>query len=61
MRNFGYGSSTKSPYTVIGQDEMADLGLSADPDSVLNAGILQSPIKGEDRLQRMFDEVKASN
>src|SRR5262245_9731667 len=61
MRNFGYGSSTKSPYTVIGQDEMADLGLSSDPDSVLTAGILQSPIKGEERLQRMFDEVKASN
>jgi spermidine/putrescine transport system substrate-binding protein len=61
MRNFGYGSSTKSPYTVITQEEMSDLGLSSDPDSVLTAGILQSPIKGEERLQRMFDEVKASN
>jgi spermidine/putrescine transport system substrate-binding protein len=61
MRNFGYGASTKSPYTVITQEEMADLGLSNDPDSVLTAGILQSPIKGEERLQRMFDEVKASN
>jgi len=61
MRNFGYGSSTKAPYTAMGQQELADLGLSSDPDSVLNAGILQRPIKGEERLQKMFEEVKAIN
>lgn len=60
MRNFGYGSSTKTPYTILSAEELADLGLSPDPDAVLNAGILQSPIKGEERLQMMFEEVKAS-
>lgn len=60
MRNFGYGSSTKTPYTMLSQDELAELGLSPNPDAVLNAGILQSPINGEERLQRMFEEVKAS-
>lgn len=61
MRNFGYGSSTKSPYTILSPEELADLGLSPDPDSVLNAGILQRPIIGEERLQRVFEEVKAIN
>jgi len=61
MRNFGYGSSTKSPYTVMSAQELADLGLSTNPDSVLNASLLQRPIKGEERLQRMFEEVKAIN
>ena len=61
MRTFGYGSSTKSPYTILSPEELADLGLSPDPDSVLNAGILQRPIIGEERLQRVFEEVKAIN
>jgi spermidine/putrescine transport system substrate-binding protein len=60
MRNFGYGSATKAPYSMLSQEELAELGLSPNPDAVLNVGILQSPIKGEERLQRMFEEVKAS-
>jgi spermidine/putrescine transport system substrate-binding protein len=60
MRNFGYGSATKTPYTILSKDELADLGLSPNPEAVLGKGILQSPIKGEERLQRMFEEVKAS-
>jgi spermidine/putrescine transport system substrate-binding protein len=60
MRNFGYGSATKTPYTMLSQDELAALGLSPNPEAVLSKGILQSPIKGEERLQRMFEEVKAS-
>jgi spermidine/putrescine transport system substrate-binding protein len=61
MRNFGYGSATKTPYTILSKDELADLGLSPRPDEVLGKGILQRPIKGEERLQRMFEEVKASH
>jgi spermidine/putrescine-binding protein len=61
MRNFGYGSATKSPYAILSPEELADLGLSPDPDSVLNASLLQRPIKGEERLQKTFEEVKAIN
>jgi spermidine/putrescine transport system substrate-binding protein len=60
MRNMGYGSATKKPYAILSKEELADLGLSPNPDEVLAKGILQSPIKGEERLQRMFEEVKAS-
>jgi spermidine/putrescine transport system substrate-binding protein len=61
MRNFGYGSSTQQPYTMLSADELASLGLTPNPAEVLSAGILQSPIKGEAELQRMFEEVKASS
>ncbi|MGE0116982.1 MAG: PotD/PotF family extracellular solute-binding protein [Dongiaceae bacterium] len=61
MRNFGYGSSTKAPYAAMSEQELADLGLSPNPEAVLSAGILQSPIQGEERLQRMFEEVKAGS
>ncbi|MGH6928616.1 MAG: ABC transporter substrate-binding protein, partial [Dongiaceae bacterium] len=40
MRNFGYGSATKTPYTMLSKDELAGLGLSPNPEEVLGKGIL---------------------
>lgn len=61
MRNFGYGSSTQAPYSMMGAEELASLGMPPDPEAVLGAGILQREIKNEPALQQLFDDVKAKS
>lgn len=60
MRNFGYGSSTQTPYKLLSAEELVSLGMPPDPSAVLSAGILQRPIQNEEGLQRMFEEVRAT-
>lgn len=59
VMEFGYGVSTKSAFDQIDQATLEGLGLSKNPDDILNAGIYQLPIGNEDKVQEMFDEVKA--
>ena len=55
----GYGHSNIDAYSLVSEEDLADRGLSSDPESVLNAGIFQVPIGNEAVLQAMFEEVKA--
>ena len=59
INEFGYGVSTKEAFDAVDGGLLAELGLSKNPDDILNAGIFQSEIQGEGALQEMFDEVKA--
>ena len=52
-------ASAKEAFDAVDADLLAELGLSKNPDDILNAGIFQSEIQGEGNLQEMFDEVKA--
>ncbi len=59
INEFGYGVSTQEAFDAVDSDLLSELGLSKNPDDILNAGIFQSEIQGEGALQEMFDEVKA--
>lgn len=59
INEFGYGVSTQEAFEAVDSDLLAELGLSKNPDDILSAGIFQSEIQGESKLQEMFDEVKA--
>lgn len=59
MVAFGYGSALRTPYETMAPEELAALGHAADPSGILEKGIFRTEIKGEARLQTMFEEVKA--
>lgn len=55
----GYGHSNIQAYDLVSEEELAERGLSRDPEALLSAGIFQEPIGNEAVLQAMFEEVKA--
>lgn len=59
IMNFGYGSATKPGYDLVDPDVLKSMGLASNPDEILSAAQFQQAIKGEQRLQMMFEEVKA--
>ncbi len=59
IREFGYGHANQKAYALVSDAELADRGLTRNPDDLLNAGIFQEPIGNEPELQEMFEEVKA--
>lgn len=56
---FGYGHANQKSYDLVTDDQLAERGLSRNPDDLLSAGIFQKPIGNEPALQEMFEEVKA--
>ena len=59
IREFGYGHANAKAFDLVSAEELADRGLSSNPDDVLQAGIFQEPMGNEPALQAMFEEVKA--
>lgn len=59
IENFGYGVSTQAGFDLVDEATLAELGLSRNPEEYLANGIYQESIEPEDKLQAMFDEVKA--
>ncbi len=59
IREFGYGVSTQGGYDLVSVEELAELGMTKDPDHDLAQGTFQEEIQNEEGLQAMFDEVKA--
>ncbi|MFZ5791247.1 MAG: ABC transporter substrate-binding protein [Pseudomonadota bacterium] len=60
MENMSYGGSTKAGFAKMTDQELADAGLTRDPEKFLKSGIFQSPIENQPKLEAMFNEVKAS-
>jgi spermidine/putrescine transport system substrate-binding protein len=59
ITDFGYGSATKGGFDKVDDATLADLGLPRDPTELLQSGIFQMPIKNEEKLQQLFEAVKA--
>ena len=59
IREFGYGHANQKAYDLLSEDELAERGLTRNPDDLLTSGIFQEPIGNEPELQEMFEEVKA--
>ncbi|MDH3605061.1 MAG: extracellular solute-binding protein [Candidatus Tectomicrobia bacterium] len=59
IRQLGYGCANAKAFDLVSAEELADRGLSSNPDDMLNAGIFQEPMGNEPALQAMFEEVKA--
>ncbi|MDH3473118.1 MAG: extracellular solute-binding protein [Rhodospirillales bacterium] len=59
IREFGYGHANRKAYQIVSAEELAERGLTANPDDLLSTGIFQKPITNEPALQAMFEEVKA--
>ena len=59
MENYGYGHSNLKAFDIVGPELLAELGLPLDPGPYLEAGIFQEAMVPEDKIQIMFEEVKA--
>ena len=55
----GYGHANMNAYGLVTEGDLAERGLSNDPEELLSGGIFQVPIGNEPVLQAMFEEVKA--
>ena len=55
----GYGHANVNAYGLVSAEDLAERGLSNNPDALLSGGIFQVPISNEPVLQAMFEEVKA--
>jgi len=59
IMNLGFGHANQKAYELVSDEDLAERGLTKNPDDVLKSGIFQKPIVNEPELQKMFEEVKA--
>jgi spermidine/putrescine transport system substrate-binding protein len=59
MTEYGYGSATQEPYSIVDPAILTELGMPSDPTELLSSGIFQAPMSPEPELQQMYEEVKA--
>ena len=55
----GYGHANAKAFDLVSDEDLAERGLSKNPDELLNSGIFQEPIGNEPVLQALFEEIKA--
>ncbi len=55
----GYGHANAKAFGMVSEQELAERGLSSNPEEVLGQGIFQVAIQNEAVLQAMFEEIKA--
>lgn len=55
----GFGHANKKAFAAISDADLAQRGLTKNPDDLLTSGIFQEPIGNEPQLQEMFEEVRA--
>ncbi|MDQ0319069.1 spermidine/putrescine transport system substrate-binding protein [Pararhizobium capsulatum DSM 1112] len=59
IENYGYGASTTSAFAAVPQDELENLQLPSDPETMLKSTVFTGPMKQNDDLAKMFEKVKA--
>lgn len=59
IENYGYGSSTSTAFAAVPTEELDNLQLPSDPDTMLKSTIFTGPMKQNDDLAKMFEKVKA--
>ncbi|MEX0809066.1 MAG: extracellular solute-binding protein [Dongiaceae bacterium] len=60
INDYGYGHSNLKAFDLVGDERLAELGLSRNPDEILSAGKYQIPVSGEfmETIANVFAEVK---
>ena len=56
---FGYGSANRKAFDLVSEAVLAERGLTRNPDDLLKSGIFQRAMKNEEKIQKMFEAVKA--
>ncbi len=59
IMSYGYGHANAKAYDEVSEDQLAERGLSKNPDDLLSTGIFQVAMNPEAQIQTMFEEVKA--
>lgn len=61
INDYGYGHSNLKSFEGFSEEQLAGVGLSSDPFSILNAGHFQQPQtqEWETKMNGMFEEIKA--
>ncbi len=59
VENYGYGSSSAESMAAVAPETLKDLKLPTDPDAMLRTTIFTKPINNNDKIAKMFEEVKA--
>nr|WP_298685362.1 extracellular solute-binding protein [uncultured Dongia sp.] len=55
----GYGHSNAKSFDLVDDKTLAERGLPRDPGAFFSKGIIQQPIMDTERVQKVFEEVKA--
>jgi spermidine/putrescine transport system substrate-binding protein len=60
INDYGYGHSNQKAFDLVGDERLAELGLSRNPEEILSAGKYQIPVSGEfmETIANVFAEVK---
>ena len=59
MVEFGYGHANLRAFELLDEADLASVGLPSDPNELLSSGHFQQAMVPEDKIQMMFEEVKA--
>jgi len=59
IENYGYGSSNSAAMQAEGADKLNALRLPVDPETMLKTTVFTGPIKNNEKITKMFEEVKA--
>jgi spermidine/putrescine transport system substrate-binding protein len=59
VENYGYGSANGDSMQAVGADQLKELALPADPGEMLKTTVFTQPMKNNDEVSKMFEEVKA--
>jgi spermidine/putrescine transport system substrate-binding protein len=56
---YAYGSSSSDAMKAVGGDKLKELQLPADPDAMMKSSVFTKPIGNNDKVTKMFEDVKA--
>jgi spermidine/putrescine transport system substrate-binding protein len=56
---YGYGTSNADAMSSVGADKLKELQLPTAPEEMLKTTVFTKPINNNDKITRMFEEVKA--
>ncbi|MET1026593.1 MAG: hypothetical protein ABWY00_05450, partial [Dongiaceae bacterium] len=59
IENYGYGSSNGDAMKAVGAAKLKELQLPTDPDTMLKTTVFTRPIRNNEKITKMFEEVKA--
>jgi spermidine/putrescine transport system substrate-binding protein len=59
VTNYGYGTSNSDAMKSVGEETLKSLQLPIDPDAMLKTTVFTKPIGNNDKVTKMFEDVKA--